>query len=197
MLLFLLDEILYIPAFFVTTALLALAFSWRRISDTYRYFWWTVVIACFLVTSCYTLYSLAIPLYSQQDHTTDNPGGPGKWSSSPAVFTVLFLITFVLIPSFPTLFGLAFLPPRNLRSPRRIASTVLIALYVVVALAFIYNKHVQYMADYHQERAKSKQGQFEHRRNSPLSPRQQQQQKRLQDRIEQRQKQEQSQQPLA
>ena len=197
MLLFLLDEILFLPAILVTAALIAIAFFWRRMSDTYRYFWWTVVIAGLLVTLCYTLYSLSIPMYSQQDHSPDNPGGPGKWSSPPAVFTVLFLITFVLIPSFPTLFALACLPPRNLRSPWRILTPVLIALYVVIALTFIYSKHIRYMADYHQERAKQKQGQFEQRRNSPLSPSQQQQQKRLQERIEQRQEQEHSEQPLA
>lgn len=71
-----------------------------------------------------------------------------KSSSLPAVVTVLFLITFVLIPSFSTLFALAFLPPRNLRSPWRIATNVLIALYVVLALALVYSKHVRYMADY-------------------------------------------------
>jgi hypothetical protein len=174
MLLFLLDEILFVPAILVTAALLAVAFFWRRTGESYRYFWWTVVVACFVVTLCYTLYSLAMPLYSQQDHRPDNPGGPGKWSSPPAMFTILFLITFVIIPSFPVLFGLALLPPRNLKSSWRIALTVFISLYVVLALALIYSKHVRYMADYRQERAKPRQSRFErfeHLRQAPAPQR--------------------------
>jgi hypothetical protein len=118
MLLFLLDEILYVPAWFVAAAVLAVAYFWRKVSESYRHFWWSVVAICFVLTLCYTVYALSIPFYSQQDHRPDNPGGPGKWSTLPAVVTIMFFVTCLLIPSFPTLFGLAFLPPRNLSNRR-------------------------------------------------------------------------------
>jgi NADH:ubiquinone oxidoreductase subunit 5 (subunit L)/multisubunit Na+/H+ antiporter MnhA subunit len=209
MLLFLLDGVLFVPALFVTAAVLAVALFWRRMSESYRYFWWTVIVICFLLTFCYTVYALSIPFYSQQDHSPDNPGGPGKWSSLPAVVTILFVVTCLLIPSFPTLFGLAFLPPRNWRISWRIALTALIALYVVVVSLLIYNKHVRYMEDYHQTRnmhllRKEQEWRLQAPPKrpppSPPSIRQQQQLQRLRKRIKQREKQEQMeqrQQPLA
>lgn len=175
MLLFLLDGILYVPALFVTATMLAAALFLRRVSESYSYFWWTVIAICFVLTLCYTVYALSMPFYSQQGHRPDNPGGPGKWSSLPAVVTIMFFVTFLLIPSFPTLFVLAFLPPRNLSNRRRTASTVWIALYVVTMFLLIYNKHVRYMEDYHRERTKPRQSRFErfqHLRQAPPPQRQ-------------------------
>jgi Na+/melibiose symporter-like transporter len=200
MLLYVLDEILYVPALFVTAAVLAVALFWRSKSETYRSFWWTAVIFCLLVTFCYTVYALSVPFYSQQNHSPDNPGGPGKFSTLPSVLTILFLVTCVLIPSFSTLFGLAFLPPHDLRSSRRIAATALIALYVVLALLLVYNKHVRYMADYNRERAKPRQSRFErfkHLRQLP-APQRRRRSQQQQDQQEQQQQQRQPrQQPLA
>lgn len=194
--LFLLDEVLYVPAVFVTAAVLAVAVFWRRTSESYRYFWWTVVVICLVLTFCCTVYALSIPFYSQQDHSPDNPGGPGKWASLPAVLLILFGITCVIIPSFPTLFGLAFLPPRNLRISRRIALTALIVLYVIFVSLLIYDKHVRYMEDYHRERAKPRQSRFErfkHLRESPAPQRR----RRSQQEQQQDQQQLPRQQPLA
>lgn len=187
---------MFVSSLFVTPLVLAAAFVWRR-RESYPRFWWTFVVACFVVTLCYTLYSLAMPLYSQQDHRPDNPGGPGKWSSPPAMFTILFLITFVLIPSFPVLFGLAFLPPRNLKSSWRIALTVFTSLYVVLALALIYSKHLRYMADYRQERAKPSQSRFERFEHLRQAPAPQRRRRSQQEQQQEQQPREQRQQPSA
>jgi hypothetical protein len=145
-------EAMFVPSLFVTPLVLLVAYVWRSKSETYPRFWWTAVVICFLLTIFYTILVLSTPLYSQQDHSPDNTGGFGKGATLTAVLAYLFFAFCIVLPSFPTLLGLAFLTPRNLRIGGRSALTVLIALYVVVASVLIYNKHVIYMADYVQER---------------------------------------------
>ena len=134
-----------------------MAFFWRRTSESYRYFWWTVVVACFVVTLCYTLYSLAIPLYSQQDHRPDNPGGRQVVIAASDVHDTVsyYLCTYSLVSRSLDCVS----PPPNLKSSWRIALTAFMSLYVVLALALIYSKHVRYMADYRQ-RATPRQSRF-------------------------------------
>jgi hypothetical protein len=145
-------EQMFVPSLIVTPLVLLVAYVWRGKSETYPRFWWSAVVICFLLTIFYNILVLSTPFYSQQDHSPDNPGGFSGGASLPAVLAVLFFAFCVVFPSFPTLFSLAFLPPRNLRTGGRSALTALIALYVVVASALIYNKHVRYMADYQQTR---------------------------------------------
>src|SRR3972149_4805856 len=187
-----LEPIFFIPSLIVTPLVVAVAFTWRRWSETYPRFWWTSVVICLLLTAWFTTEVIAAPLYSER-----RPSNPDAFPGGVfAVLTVFLAGTCLVIPSFSVLIGLAFLPPRSLRITWRSVLFVLLVLYVVVTSMFIYSKHVEYMADYHQERAKTRQSpfeRFEDRRDSPPSPRQQQQLKRLQERIEQRQEQEQHQ----
>ena len=145
-------EAMFVPSLIVAPLVLLVAYVWHRKSETYVWFWWTAVVICFLLTIFYTILALNTPLYSQQDHSPDNPGGFGKGATLPVVLGYLFFAFCIVFPSFPTLLGLAFLTPRNLRFGERSALTVLIALYVVVVSVLIYNKHVRYMADYRQTR---------------------------------------------
>jgi hypothetical protein len=188
-----LNGAMFIPSLFVTPSVLAVAFIWRRKSETYPRFWWTVVVICFLLTASLTAEIMAAPLYGERRPSNPDafPGG-GLF----AVLTMLLAGTCLVIPSFSVLIGLAFLSPRNLRITWRSVLIVLIVLYVVATSALIYNKQVRYIADYHRDRAKPKQSpfeRFEDRRELPPSPRQQQQLQRLQEIIERRQERERNQ----
>jgi hypothetical protein len=187
-----LEPIFIVPSLFVTPLVLTVAFIWRRSSETYPRFWWTSVVICLLLTAWFTTEVMAAPLYSER-----RPSNPDAFPGGVfAVLTVFLAGTCLVIPSFSVLIGLACLSPRNLRITWRSVLFVLLMLYVVVTSMLVYNKHVRYMADYRQERAKPRRSpfeRFEDRRDSPPSARQQQQLKRLQERIEQRQKQEQNQ----
>jgi hypothetical protein len=149
---------MFIPSLFVTPFVLLVAYVLRTRTESYPRFWWTAVVVCFLLTMYFAIAVLAMPLWSEQDHSPDNPGGFGKGSTTRELVPVLFFKLFLVVPSFPTLLGLAFLPPRNLPSKRQ---SVLIVFYVVVVSALIAQKHVRYMADYRRERAKPKQTPFE------------------------------------
>jgi hypothetical protein len=71
---------------------------------------------------------------------------------------ILFVYFCVLIPAFPMLFGLAFLPPKTWRFKWLSGFA---AVYVAVALTLIFLKRATYMADYYQERSKPRQSRFE------------------------------------
>lgn len=187
---------MFVPSLFVTPLVLWVAYFWRKKSEAYPRFWWTAVVICLLLTIFYNILVLVTPLYSQQDHSPDNPGGFSGGGSLPAVLAILFFAFCIVFPSFPTLFGLAFLPPRNLRIGARSAIIALLALYVVVSAVLIYDKHVRYMEDYHRERAKPRQSRFErfkHLRESPAPQRR----RRSQQEQQQDQQQQPRQQPLA
>lgn len=188
-----LEPIFFVPSLCVTPLVLAVAFIWRRKSETYPRFWWTAVVICMLLTAWFTAEVMAAPFYSERGPSNPDafPGG-GMF----ALLIVFLAGTCLVIPSFSVLIGLAFLSPRNLRITWKSAVFVLLVLYVVVTSMLIYSKHVRYMADYRQERAKPRQSpfeRFEDRRDSPSSPRQQQQLQRLQEIIERRQEREQNQ----
>ena len=185
---------MFIPSLLVTPSVLLVAYLVRKKrTESYPRFWWTAVVICFLLTAWFTAEVMAAPLYSERGPSNPDafPGG-GMF----ALLIVFLAGTCLVIPSFSVLIGLAFLPPRNLRIMRRSVLIVLIVLYVVATSMLVYNKHVRYMADYHQERAKPRQSpfeRFEDRRDSPPSPRQQQQLQRLREIIERRQEREQNQ----
>lgn len=164
---------MFIPSLLVTPSVLVVAYLVRqKRTDRYPRFWWTAIVVCFLLTLYFTVVALMIPLWSQQDHRPDNPGGFGKGSTLRELIPFVLFQSFLVLPSFPTLLGLAFLPPRNLWSKTR---SVLIVLYVVTVSSIIAQKHVRYMADYHRERAKPRQSPFErfkHLRELPLDQQQ-------------------------
>jgi hypothetical protein len=144
---------MFIPSLFVTPSVLLMAYFIRRMRvESYPRFWWAAVVVCFLLTIYFTVMVLVMPLWSQQEHSPDNPGGFGKGSSPLVFIPVLFFQFFLVLPSFPTLFGLALMPPRNLPSKRQ---SVIIILYVVVVSAIIFQKNAKYVADYHQARQKA------------------------------------------
>jgi len=144
---------MFIPSLFVTPLVLLVAYVVRtKRMESYPRFWWTAVVVCFLLTLYFTIVALMIPLWSQQDHSPDNPGGFGKGSTFRELIPIVFFQFFLVLPSFPTLLGLAFLPPRNLLSKKQLA---LIVLYVVTVSALIAQKHVRYVADYQQARQKA------------------------------------------
>jgi len=144
---------MFIPSLFVTPLVLLVAYVVRKKrTESYPRFWWTAVAVCFLLTLYFTIVALMIPLWSQQDHSPDNPGGFGKGATFRELIPIVFFQFFLVLPSFPTLFGLAFLPPRNLSSIRQPA---LIVLYVVTVSVLIAQKHVRYVADYHQAKQKA------------------------------------------
>lgn len=146
-----LNGIMFIPSLIVVPLVLAMAYLSRRRSEAYPRFWWTAVVIYFLLTMSFTIVVLMTPLWSQQDHSPSNPGGFERWSTMPELVVLLFVTTCVIVPAFPTLLGLAFLPPRSLQSKKQ---SVLIVLYVVIISAFIVQKHVRYMDDYYQTRQK-------------------------------------------
>ncbi len=187
-----LEPILFVPSLFVTPLVLAVAFIWRRKSETYPRFWWTAVVICLLLTAWFTTEVIAAPLYSER-----RPSNPDAFSGGMfAALTVFLPGTCLAMPSFSILIGLAFLSPRNLPITWKSVVFALLMLYVVVTSMLIYNKHVRYLVDYHQERTKPRQSpfeRFEDRRDSPPSPRQQQQLKRLREIIERRQEREKNQ----
>lgn len=146
-----------IPALLVTATVLVVAYVWCRKSQTYIQFWWAEVALNFLITLLYTAYVLAIPFYSEQVHRTRNPGGFGG-PSSIGIVAILFVVGCLLLPAFPTLFGLAFLPPRTSKFKWQSA---IIVLYVVVVTVLISQKYTRYMADYRQHRVKKIQSKLE------------------------------------
>jgi hypothetical protein len=152
-----LEGFLLIPSLIVAALILAVAYYWRRRSASYATFWKAEVALSFLITLAYTMYVLAMPFYSQQDHSPRNPGGfagPGPIG----MIAILFVVICLILPAFPTLLGLAFLPPRTLKSRWQ---SVLIVLYLAVVCFLIAQKYSTFMADYQRERAKPRQSPFE------------------------------------
>jgi ABC-type transport system involved in multi-copper enzyme maturation permease subunit len=156
-------------------------------------FWWTAIVLCFVLTAWFTIEVITAPLYSERGPSNPDafPGG-GLFT----LFFVFVLGTCLAIPSFSVLVGLVLLTPRNTMTRGRALLVLLVMLYVAACSIVIYNKHVKYLADYHQEKAKPRESpfeRFEDRRDSPQSPRQQQQLQRLQEIIERRREREQNQ----
>ena len=143
-----LEPIFFVPSLFITPVVLVFAYFWRRKSDNYSRVWWSAVAICVLLTALFTWQVISAPLYSERDHSPDNPGG-----FSVGLFAVLIVFlagTCVVIPAFPVLIGLALLPPSDLR---RIARPLLIAtclIYVGVSTLLIVQKNMRYVSDYRQ-----------------------------------------------
>jgi len=158
-----LEAILFIPSLIVTPLVLAAAYFWRR-TESYRRGWQIAVVVSFLFVGLFTVQVLSTPMYSQRDGSPDNPGG-----FSVGLFEVLavyLVMTCLVIPAFPVLIGLAFLPPRNWQGKGRTFLILACLLYVGIASLLVIQKHVRYVADYRQtkQQERSQGDQFRHLR---------------------------------
>jgi hypothetical protein len=159
-----LEGILFIPSLLVTPlAVAALLFFRKR--ATYPTVWRNAVITCLILTALYAALTLSAPLYSERDKGPDNPGGfsAGLW----AVAGAFLFWTCVVIPSFPMLIALAFLPPTG---RTRLPLVVFSILVVSVLIALIVRKNSAYVADYRREQSIPRQStfdRFKHLRTDP------------------------------
>ena len=158
-----LEAVFFIPSLFVTPAAVA-ALLWLRRGLHYTRAWRSAVVVCVLLTVIYTALTLLTPLYSERDHSPDNPGGfsVSVWG----VIGALVFWTCLVIPAFPVLIVLACLPPPG----RSRLWLVPFLLLVVVLVGLIASKNTRYVADYQLEKSKSRQSTFErfkHLGNNP------------------------------
>ncbi len=159
-----LDGVFFIPSLFITPFVVAAALFFRK-RETYPTVWRYAVISCLFLTVLCTAVTLGVPLYSERDKGPDNPGGfsVGLWG----VAGEFIFWTCVVIPAFPVLVALAFLPPPG-RSQLPLA--VLSILIVSVLIALIVRKNAAYMADYRSGQSLPGQSRFErfkHLRTDP------------------------------
>jgi hypothetical protein len=159
-----LEGVFFVPSLFVTPiAVAALLFFRKR--QSYPTIWRYAVIACLILAALYTVLTVSAPLYSERDRSPDNPGGfsVSLW----AVLGELIFWTCVVIPAFPMLIALAFLPPHG--RPRRLL-VVFAVLLVGVFTALIVRKNSAYMADYRMEKSKPRQSTFERFKHLRIEP---------------------------
>jgi hypothetical protein len=173
---------MWIPSLIATLVFLSVAFIWRRTSGTYAIAWWIAVTICSLVAAGYFIWVFTIPFYSQSTEALNSSGDFGIIPPPPLLLVVFAFVFFIVMPSLPTLFGLAFLPPRNLLHRWQRALPVLIGLYAVILAALIYNRHTLYWRDYERQKleiTERESERWEDYRNLPLSTEQLEQRKRL------------------
>jgi hypothetical protein len=159
-----LEGIFFIPSLLVTPLALAVAYFWRQKWQSYSSVWWIAVVVCFLLVGVFAVQVLGTPLYTQRDQSPDNPGGFSTGITS--VIGVYLLEICLVIPAFPVLIGLMFLPPHDLRTPARVLLIVLCLLYVGIVGWLILGRNAAFAADY--QRAKQRErwqgDQFRHLR---------------------------------
>jgi hypothetical protein len=101
-----------------------------------------------VLSGLFALQVLNAPLYSQRDHSPDNPGGPS--SGMFGVIGVFLVWTFAIIPSYPALIVLACLPPRGWHPRTRMLLIVSSLIYVGALAWLMAQKNERYIADYEQ-----------------------------------------------
>jgi hypothetical protein len=152
-----LEGIFFIPSLVVVPAALAALFFLRK-REAYPWLWRRAVIVCLILCGLFALQVLNAPLYSQRDHSPDNPGGPS--SGIFAVIGVFLIGTCIVIPAFPMLIALAAVPPRGWRR----LPLVLVALLFVGVLGWLMvRKNGAYFADYQQAQQQGRQERIEWR----------------------------------
>jgi hypothetical protein len=143
---------------------LAIAYFCRLKWPSYHRAWWIAVVACFVLAGLFAIQVLNRPLHSQRDRSPANPGGFSTGITS--VFGVFLFETCLIIPAFPILIGLAFLPPHGWRTPAWVILIILCVLYVTILAWLIAQKHTKFVADFQRMRQleRSQGDQFRHLR---------------------------------
>lgn len=140
----------FMPSLFVTPVVLVAFFVLRRRSGAYRNIWRWAIFASLVLCGVFLMQVLSTPLYSQRDKSPDNPGGFSV--SLYAVIALMIFETCIVIPAFPVLIGLAFLPPSGWDTRKRSLLVVAAIAYVGVLAWMITAKNTALAADYRQSK---------------------------------------------
>src|SRR3989304_5502036 len=70
-----LEGILFAPSLIVTPLAVAALFLWRKRGSNYPRYWRSALIVCFVLCALFLIQVLNAPLYSERDHSPDNPDG--------------------------------------------------------------------------------------------------------------------------
>lgn len=157
-----LEGIFFVPSLIVAPVVLLAFAIVRTRRDDYHRWWYVATSVCVVLCMLFALWVWQTPLYSQQNHSPQNPGG---FSSSPiSVIGVFLLVSCLVIPAFPVLLGLAWLSPRQWTKRVRMSVLGFLCVYLIVLIAGILGKHNAFVSDYRsfQQRRLQQQDQFEH-----------------------------------